>query len=154
MPMPGRKPKPTHLKVNQNSPVAEWTSVPNVPYTGPVPVELPETKRIMAKNGPIDVPLLDATHDWWEALCRMPHCVLWEESDWHFALVTAIIADAALGGISSAATELRTREKVLGTTVDFRRGLRIRYVDANGEETEEVEDVPGNVMDIESYRDL
>jgi hypothetical protein len=43
-------------------------------------------------------------------------------------LVTAVVADAAFGGSASAATELRQREKIMGTTLDSRRDLRIRYV--------------------------
>jgi hypothetical protein len=36
-------------------------------------------------------------------------------------------------GIISAMAELRMREKVMGTTVDSRRDLRIRYVDFEDE---------------------
>lgn len=78
----------------------------------------------------------------------MPHCRLWTESDWEFALETAMVADALFYGRTSAATELRQREKVLGTTVDSRRDLRIRYVESAGE----VDDA--EVTRLDDFRDL
>jgi hypothetical protein len=65
----------------------------------------------------------------------MPHCTLWQESDWAFAFDTAIVAAAFHGGELKRAEELRIREKTLGTTLDSRRGLRIRYA-APVEQTE------------------
>jgi hypothetical protein len=55
---------------------------------------------------------------------------LWSESDWEFAFDTAALkAKFHAEPASALATEMRNREKVLGTTADFRRDLRIRYVD-------------------------
>jgi hypothetical protein len=65
-----------------------------------------------------------------------------------FALTTATVADAAFCGIASAATELRNREKVMGTTVEYRRDLRIRYID------QAVNEKPAEVANIADYRDL
>lgn len=79
----------------------------------------------------------------------MPHCILWTPSDWSFALTTAMVADAAFSGGVGAATELRNREKVLGTTVDFRRNLRIRYVEPKAEN-----ETPAEVVTLDDYRDL
>jgi hypothetical protein len=45
------------------------------------------------------------------------------------------------------ATELRNREKVLGTTIDSRRDLRIRY-------TEPASSPPSGVTNRDQYRDL
>jgi hypothetical protein len=45
------------------------------------------------------------------------------------------------------ATELRNREKVLGTTIDSRRDLRIRY-------TEPASSPPAGVTNLDQYRDL
>lgn len=59
----------------------------------------------------------------------MPHCIIWDSSDWQFAMDTAYVAAAFHRGNIKAATELRQREKIMGTTVDSRRDLRIRYVD-------------------------
>ena len=54
-----------------------------------------------------------------------------------FAISTVHVAEQAFLGVASAATELRSREKIMGTTVDARRDLRIRYVDElTGEEAE------------------
>ena len=63
----------------------------------------------------------------------MPHCVLWQESDWAFAVDTAMVHAQASYGVISAMAELRMREKSLGTTVDARRDLRIRYVEPEAE---------------------
>ena len=45
------------------------------------------------------------------------------------------------------ASELRNREKVLGTTIDSRRELRIRY-------TEPASSPPAGVTNLDHYRDL
>jgi hypothetical protein len=73
-----------------------------------------------------------ATRRWWRAVSTMPHCSLWLEADWQFALDTAAIAAAFHNGNHRLAGELRAREKVMGTTADARRDLRIRYVDDTG----------------------
>jgi hypothetical protein len=59
----------------------------------------------------------------------MPHCRLWNPGDWQFALDTAMIAAAFHAGDIKQAVELRQREKVMGTTLDARRDLRIRYIE-------------------------
>ena len=51
------------------------------------------------------------------------------------------------GGPIGLATELRNREKVLGTTIDSRRDLRIRY-------TEPASSPPAGVTNRDQYRDL
>ncbi|HEY8661990.1 MAG TPA: hypothetical protein VIL68_00085, partial [Propionibacteriaceae bacterium] len=89
------------------------------------------------------------TRDWWDTISSMPHCILWTGSDWVFALATAIVADAAFTGGVGAATELRNREKILGSTFDYRRSLRIRYMDHPAEAGTDAE-----VLDIDTYRDL
>jgi hypothetical protein len=76
----------------------------------------------------------------------MPHCVLWTETDWQFALDTALIAAAFHMGDTKQAVELRQREKVMGTTLDARRDLRIRYT----EPTEEKE--RPSLVAIENYK--
>jgi hypothetical protein len=76
----------------------------------------------------------------------MPHAVLWTEADWQFALDTAEVAAAFHDGDVKQAVELRQRERIMGTTLDARRDLRIRYVEA----VEEAER-PG-VTAIEHYR--
>ena len=51
------------------------------------------------------------------------------------------------GGPIGLATELRNREKVLGTAIDSRRDLRIRY-------TEPASSPPAGVTNLDHYRDL
>jgi hypothetical protein len=50
---------------------------------------------------------------------------------------------------NALATEIRNRERVLGTTADFRRDLRIRYVDAKP-----AAPTGENVTSMDDYRDL
>jgi hypothetical protein len=102
--------------------------VPKISYNGEHP-ELPLTRTVLKGDEPIEIPIEKRTRDWWSALCKMPHCVLWQDSDWAFALDTAMVHAAASHGQVTAMAELRMREKVLGTTVDARRDLRIRYVE-------------------------
>lgn len=133
MPVAGRKPKPDGQKRNRMPPVHDWTEVPNLPYSGKRPT-LPKTRgRLIKMTGAAerydDVPVHAMTRRWWKAVSSMPHCALWTDTDWGFALSTAIVADRFYYGEPAAAGELRQREKLLGTTLDSRRDLRIRYVD-------------------------
>lgn len=99
--------------------VTDWYNIPDRPYDGPVP-NVPWT---------YEDPFLA---QWWEKLTRMPHCILWNESDWQYAVDTALLKrrfyepekelNAAL------LTELRRREEAMGMTLDSRQKLRIRYV--------------------------
>lgn len=149
MPAGGPKLKPQDQLRNQRRPQTsiEWIEVLNVPYGGKVP-PLPRTRVVLTRNGQEEVEILDITRKWWKTVSRMPHCILWNESDWQYALTTALVADAAFCGISSASTELRNREKILGTTWDYRRDLRIKYIDKV--EAPKAPEVP-NIAD---YRDL
>jgi hypothetical protein len=128
MVMPGKKPSdgPT---VTRHKPTVDWVDVIDVPYTGDCP-ELPDVRTVATSQGDLyQVPIPDGTYVWWRSLRRMPHCVLWQDSDWSYALDTAMVhAQASLGQIGAMA-ELRMREKTLGTTVDARRDLRLRYVE-------------------------
>jgi hypothetical protein len=143
MVMSGRKPseRPT---VTRHKPTVDWTEVANTPFTGQRPV-LPEVREIMNKAGDVSVyPMPVQTVTWWESVTTMPHCVLWSPSDWAFCLDTALIHAQAVTGVVSAMSELRQREKILGTTLDARRDLRIRYVNA---ETEPVTLAPVDDLD-------
>ncbi|MFG3710901.1 hypothetical protein [Micromonospora sp. NPDC047730] len=138
------------------APSGDWTEVVNLPYEGPS-LDLPKPKR----GGPKWLPEVEA---WWEQVCRMPHCVLWEPSDWVFALETAYMkndwwAEYHSGVVhSTKSTEIRRREDQMGTTREARRKLMIRYVDP----VDEVEEEPspatapgefgGNVVGIDSRR--
>jgi hypothetical protein len=140
MPVTGRKPKAPGQAVTRHAQTHDWVEIENVPFEAGR--ELPETRsdgrpwsaRIRAK---------------WDAWRSMPHAKLWGSAEWDFALDTIEIA-ALLHekGSPNLATELRNREKVLGTTLDYLRALRIRYVDPKPEG-----DVAG-VTNIADYRDL
>ena len=127
-----------------------WIDVVNVPFSGEVPVEVPLARMISTPTGPAEVDVLRETHDWWDALSAMPHCVLWTGTDWQFALATALVADMAFRGVTAAAVELRNREKVMGCTIDQRRALRIRYVDSEVEDSGVDDSEPqGNVVSMD-----
>lgn len=139
MPVAGRKPKPDGQKRNRVKPVHDWTEVENVPFAGAP--KLPKA-RPDGRAWP------RWTRDWWAAVSEMPHCRLWSAADWRFAVETAAVVAEMHEGNNRLATEVRNREKVLGTTVDFRRDLRIRYVEP-GEATE----VPSPaVAKLDDYR--
>ena len=132
MAMAGRKPseRPT---VTRHKPTHDWTEVADVPYQGDRP-ELPTSRLVMNPKGELEeFPIEPRTRDWWEAISTMPHCVLWRKSDWQFAVDTAMVHADACHGKTTAMGELRQREKIMGTTVDARRDLRIRYVEPEAE---------------------
>ena len=132
MALPGRKPSDRPI-VHRNKPAVDWTDVTAEPYTGPSP-DLPEVRQTVDKNGLVsEIPYSNATRKWWSSVSSMPHCVLWHDSDWAYALDTAVVHDQASYGSVSAMAELRLREKSLGTTFDARRDLRIRYVEPETE---------------------
>ncbi len=60
---------------------------------------------------------------------------------------TEVEDSPCIGGPIGLATELRNRENVLGTTIDSRRDLRIRY-------TEPASSPPAGVTNLDQYRDL
>ncbi len=79
----------------------------------------------------------------------MPHCTLWSAADWEFAFDTAVLkATFHADGGTGLATEIRNRERVLGTTADYRRDLRVRYVDRVSAAT------PTDVTVLDDYRSL
>lgn len=139
MGMAGRKPKPDGQARTRHKATHDQTEVPNVPFAdGP---KLPKYRP----DGEAWPP---ATRKWWKSVSTMPHCVLWAESEWQFALDTAFVASKWHEGDLKAATELRNREKVLGTTFEYRRDLRIRYVEP------EPEDSGAEVTRLDDFRDL
>ena len=128
--MPVTGPKPSGRQLASRMPhKTDWTEVVNVPYDGDRP-ELPASRQVMNPKGELqEWPLEKRTLDWWQAVSTMPHCVLWSKSDWMFAVDTAMVHADAAHGKTTAMAELRMREKIMGTTVDARRDLRIRYID-------------------------
>lgn len=156
----GRKPQDDRNQVRHRVPPRhDWTEVVDVPYTDRPPVALPTSmrSRIGDEGEVFEIPTHKMTKAWWRRIKAMPHCVLWRESDWQFALETAVVADALFYGITGAATELRQREKILGTTIDSRRDLRIRYIEPKAEEEEQQGQADGagaTVAHLDDYRDL
>lgn len=144
MGMSGRKPSERPV-VHRVKPTVDWTDIVNVPYSGPVP-ELPLSRTILKDGEPIEIPLETRTRNWWNAVTKMPHCILWQDSDWAFAIDTAMVHAQASHGVVSAISELRQREKIMGTTVDARRDLRLRYVEP------EIEPVLELVTNIDDRR--
>lgn len=148
MPVTGRKPKPAGQARTRHKSSIDWTEVEDKPFDGPRP-ELPKKRRIVLQFGQTkDLPLHAMTKQWWAKVSRMPHCSLWTESDWQYAISTALVADAFHYGHTPSATELARREKVMGTTVDARRDLRIKYVQVVDQEA------PAGVTNLDDYRDL
>lgn len=140
MPVPGRKPKPAGQARNRNKPTHDWTEVVNTPFDGAP--DLPEARS----DGR---PWPARTRQKWSAWSSMPHCTLWGPSEWDFALDSIELAAQFHEGNPRLATELRNRERVLGTTVDYLRDLRIRYVEAAVERPE-----AASVTVMDDYRDL
>ena len=89
------------------------------------------------------------TKEKWTAWSSMPHCRLWGSAEWDFALDAIELAAQFHEGDTRVATELRNREKVLGTTLDSRRDLRIRYVEPKADVS-----TGENVTSLNDYRDL
>lgn len=125
-------PEPKANKIGRTPTAVEWIEVPNVPYDGPVP-QLPATRSCVTPEGvALELDINERTRAWWAVVSRMPHCRLWTDADWQFALDTALLKDAfyaAPAQTVAIAVEIRRREDQLGTTGEARRKLRIRYVD-------------------------
>ncbi|QZH58859.1 hypothetical protein K1X22_21775 [Mycolicibacterium farcinogenes] len=68
----------------------------------------------------------------WRAWSTMPHAKNWTAAEWELAFDSLEVA-ASFIETSRVATELRNREKLLGTTAEARRNLRIRYVEKEQE---------------------
>lgn len=135
--MRGRKPKPDGQARHRSKPTHDWIEVPDTPYEGDVP-RLPRRNRgwpTRAKRK-------------WAVWSSMPHCRLWTPADWEFANDTLELFAQFHEGNEKLAGEIRAREKVLGTTADYLRDLRIRYVDTTTVEEQASEDVPN----IEDFR--
>lgn len=119
------------------TPNADWTEVPDAPYTGPSP-DLPKLPRRKKWH-----PMVE---QWWAQIREMPHCALWRAVDWTFALETAYQKQAywelAEDGeaTTTAAVEIRRREAQMGTTIEALRQLRIRYVPVGEDVAVEAED--------------
>ena len=131
MALPGPEPKETRIG---HSPTAEWTNVIDEPFLAGEIRELPP--RVIYEEVEEGVKeLVEAgwtaqTQEWWRTVRILPHAVLWREADWLFAMDTAVLKDKFYTSSFTAAdaAEMRRREDLMGTTLEARRKLRIRYV--------------------------
>lgn len=140
MPALGRPAKPAGQAINRNKLVTEWIEVEDTPNMGVHP-RLPTRKPVWPKR----------TRAKWRAWCLMPHAKLWGQAEWDYALDAIELAARFHEGTAKGMeiTELRNREKVLGTTLDYRRALRIRYVPVKADV-----DASGTVASLDDYRSL
>jgi hypothetical protein len=101
------------------TPNAEWTEIEDTPNLDGLSRELPARDWHALTVG------------WWADVRVMPHTRLWQESDWRFALDTALIKDLFYLGQtrSGEMVEMRRREDLMGLSREARRKLRIRYVE-------------------------
>ena len=142
MAISGRKPKPEGQTVHRVKPVHDWTEVEDVPFVGGP--DLPQfTAQRRAWSEPVKA--------MWDAWRSMPHCKLWAPADWAFALMSIELAALVYDGETRWAAEVRNRERVMGTTAEFRRDLRIRYVEPRQQNGGGSEAVVTNIAD---YRDF
>jgi hypothetical protein len=77
----------------------------------------------------------------------MPHAKLWGPAEWSYAWdALSLAASFHDSGEARFATELRNRERVLATTNEYRRDLRIRYIEPGVDN-----EVPAGVTRIADY---
>jgi hypothetical protein len=135
----GRRPAGQGVSNNRHAPVHRWTDVEATAFTA-----APELSPCRANGQPWSAPIRQR----WAAWSAMPHCRLWGPSDWEFALDTLEIAARFHdSGTTSWSTELRYRERAMGTTHDARQGMRIRYVGPT-------DAPPASVSNLDDYRGL
>ena len=149
--IPGRK--PNENSVNRNPSRVERREYVDVPFAGPWPVELPESRTVVVQGNQLSVPLQPATLRWWEELKRLPHAVDWDESTWGtYADVAVNVVDAENCGIATAIAQKRAWEKEIGKTAEQRRDMGITYVSAPV--LEAVESAPVTEISSRSRRKL
>lgn len=138
MPVAGRKPKPEGQKRNRAPLTHQFVDVPDVAFVGgpELPAKNPDWRA--------------ETKQWWTSVVRMPHCVLWTETDWQFAFDSALVYEEFLSEPIKAAPAKLNCDKQLGTTMDFRRDLRIRYVPPDSEKSGE----DASITALAEYRAL
>jgi hypothetical protein len=140
MALRGQRPKPPGQAITRH-PRHDWVEIERSNTTrGP---RLPPRRR----NGR---PWPESVRRKWSSWRQMPHTVLWQASDWDFAFdAIELVARAADGDAPIALlSEIRLRERTLGTTWDARHTQRLRYVQAK------MDGPPGPVSRLDDYRDL
>lgn len=140
MPLAGRPPSDNPRNRNPRS--YEWSAIENEPFDGPSPDLPPKSARQRWHR---------ETTAWWEAVRRMPHCRLWTETDWRFAIETAVLVEEFWRGEVARAAELRLRSAKLGLTHEDRLKLRIRYTTPASED-QVVTETPAAVARLDERR--
>lgn len=144
----GRPPKPDEQKVTRVPLQHQWTDVLDVPF------EPPRDQRACPVR-----PAPAETQRWWKAISTMPHCYLWGAGEWELARMTARLHAKAWES-GQGGREVERRERLLGTTEDARKALRIRYVQAGTEpqpvfeEAEGTEDEAAPISFVDERRKL
>lgn len=130
MAVPGRT--PNEKSVNRNQSRVDSREVVDVPFAGPWPVDLPETRTIVTRDGQETVALQAATRRWFDEVKVLPHAAAWDAAMWGFVVDTAVnVVDSANCGIASAMVEQRQREAgELLKTHESRFKARMKYVPA------------------------
>lgn len=122
----GRKAVEDRSQVRNRVPIKQWTEVPNVPFAEGKKRRLPGLAEIWCEQ----------TKKWWDVVRTMPHCLTWEESDWQFAITTALLHNLVWSGEDSKkSSELARRERLMGVTAEARVDLKIRYIEPGDDPT-------------------
>ncbi|PJE24741.1 MAG: hypothetical protein CK431_04395 [Mycobacterium sp.] len=150
MPPAGAKPKPQGHAVTRHALTHDWLEVENTPHVGGPDLPATGVPGLSHPNSGAATAWPQRTRDKWDTWRTMPHCKHWGPAEWDFALDSiGLAALYHLTGEQKYATELRNREKILGTTMDFRRSLRIRYVEPKVQA-----ETDGDVVSLSDYRNL
>jgi hypothetical protein len=138
----GMKPKPQGASRFRGERIHGWVEVDNSSFDGGP--DLPRCRR----DGQL-------WPDWiqqkWEVWRSMPHARLWGAPDWQYALDSVELAAAAFdeGAKVGLLSELRFREKQMGTTWSARQDMRIKYIPHA-----DVVAPSATVTSLDEYRDL
>jgi hypothetical protein len=155
MPVAGPKPKNDRSQiVHRNTPTHEWTEVENVPFEGAPELRKRQTGgvSVMAVGAANSEDYPEATRGWWRAVSRMPHAKLWTDADWTLAMDGAEIHARTMEAWRGyTGGQLLAIAKQIGMTADYRRDLRIRYVEPK---TPDASTLPENVKRLDDFRDL
>lgn len=128
----GRRPNPDRSAVRNRVPLSkELRRVVNTPFENGRNRELPPLPRGKGLWH-------ERTLKWWDTIRTMPHARLWSESDWDFAIETAVIYQAFWLGDLKADTSLRIRERLMGCTYESRLSAGIVYAEPEPEPLAEV----------------
>lgn len=160
---PGTKPTMDRSQVRRtNADVIEWQDFDEVPNLKAL--NLPPRSIAEGPDAPVGAldRWPDATQRWWRAVSRLPHTVSWDAAMWETAFsVAELHARFVEGWKGHGGAEWRIARKILGTTPDDRRDLRIRYVPRGtmkGREQEQRRKTASGsgatVSRLDEYRDL